>query len=282
MIVLNHVKLFVDVVIAENVVRHHVRSDRRIGERMYYIRLLVDVGYDLTALEPYPLGVERRVIPLVGRRRLNAVKRRIIKRPAGHAPLCIQLIDRVIFLRKVFPECLYAQPAAAAPVIGVKLVVYLPADDSGASAEVLCKRGDDAAVLFAHERRGLANVAPGGYRVAPSAVVDLYDLRVFFEDPPRRSRGRGAHYRVYSRLMKPVDRTLKPAEVVFSLLRLHSAPGKFADPQRVHTESAASFNILLNLVLSPHFGIICGAYEDFAVHILFLVPSDRQCRCCAC
>ncbi len=91
MVELYGIELFVDVVIAQIIVNHHVRADVFAAVPMQNFRLLVHVRFYLTALKAPPRFAQRRVTPLLGVRRLYLVERVVGERPPRHAPRLVEL-----------------------------------------------------------------------------------------------------------------------------------------------------------------------------------------------
>ena len=269
-VVLHDVQLPVGLLIAQKVGRHHVGADGRLGILMQHLRLLVDVGHDIPAMEARPLRLQRGMLPPAAHGRDDLVKGLVRQRPARHAPLLVEVFRRAVLLLQVGAETRPALFAIAALVIGEDLVVDLPADDGGMGAERLAELFGDDAVLLAHDGRGLAGVAAGEDLRLLLVAVDDACLGILFKQPPRRRAAGRAHDDVNPCSIQLVYDRLEPVERKDALLRLHIAPRKLTHAHDVDARLLHADDVRVHFGRLPYLGIVRRADIDL-LHIMLLM-----------
>ena len=195
--------------------------------------------------------------PLLGIGRLDLLETAVGERPALHAPRPVERVDGAEFLLEPRAERRLAVLAEAPLVVGVDLVVDLPADDGGIARKGLCEFGDDDAVLFTHDGRRLAGMAAGGDVGADEFTRDHARFGILHEHPARRGRrGRAEDGRdaVFIQLLHDV---FEPREVKFPLLRLHTLPRELADAHGIDPQLLHAGDILFLFRALPKLGVIC-------------------------
>ena len=107
-----------------------------------------------------------------------------------------------------------------------RLVVNLPADNSGMVAIVHCQTGNDVFYITT------VTVATPGSMLTPSvlngnSIIPLNQyIGVLFRQPGRRCRSRRTHDYFQTIFLRQRDCTIQPLKIILSFFRLHHGPSK--------------------------------------------------------
>ena len=180
--------------------------------------------------------------------------------PEGRSPGNVQGINRSVFLLEPIAE-------ARSGIITVvdrslRLVVQLPANHVRVSAVASGQLLHNSQTVIAVEVTGKGSVLAAAVDQTHAVFIDPQDLRMPGREPGRRGGGRRAKDDLQTVFFRQSDRLVQPFEMVYTLLRLQSRPGKLAHVDKLKTQIRHLLDVALPLAFIPMLGVVKNSGGD--------------------